>query len=807
MIYAPYTAGPEDTKIAFIGQAPGAEESSRGGAFIGPAGRQLTKFCASAGINRDTCRLDNVCQFFPEGDDLTPYIKMGTKNVKPTEIVLEQVEALKSRLMNTSANILVPLGNISMWALTGRVGITKWRGSILESTLLPGRKVIPTIHPSATLKAFGANYLSGHFIVYDLIRVKKECEFPDIRLRNRSITVSPTIATVRAFLQECSKAEAIAYDIETRGKSLSHIAFAINPDLAMCIPFVDGAKDVWLPDEEAEIMRLIAKLLEDEKVHKVGQNLSFDCTFMYREYGIHVRPIHDTMLAAAILFPDFPKGLDFLVSVYCDGEPYYKDDGKEWIKNPFSDEDSFRRYNAMDAATLLEIFPKQTKELKTIGNWNTYIDKRDLVHPLVYAGDRGLPVDTAAMKREAEECTVRLEGLYKDLKDIVGPQLNINSNPQLLNYFYVVKGLKPYTKRRKQGGSTPTVDEKALSRIASHGLEEARIILEIRREEKRKGTYLEVNLDTDNRFRCSYNPVGTKQERISSSKTIWGTGSNFQNIPHDVLKMFASDPGGVLVCQDLAQAENRYVAYEVGELKMIEALEEGVDIHTLTGCLVHSVPIDKCTPEIRQDGKKANHGLNYGLGIDNFIIQYELDYEQGKWIWNRYHTVYSSIKEGHAAIRDELAKRNRILVNYYGRSRRFLDQWGPGLFEKAYNYRPQSAIATKMNNDGVKYIYYNQELFPEVEFVNTVHDSVWYWIPISSGYERIIEIFKQVKKQLETPLTIRGRSFSIPVDTKIGVNLDEEKMIEWKAKDTDLSDSNISYLAEELETHLEQASS
>ena len=112
-----------------------------------------------------------------------------------------------------------------------------------------------------------------------------------------------------------------------------------------------------------------------------------------------------------------------------------------------------------------------------------------------------------------------------------------------------------------------------------------------------------------------------------------------------------------------------------------------------------------------------------------------------------------------------------------------------------------------MNNDGVKYIYYNQELFPEVEFVNTVHDSVWYWIPISSGYERIIEIFKQVKAQLETPLTIRGRSFSIPVDTKIGVKLDEDKMIEWKAKDTDFSDSNISHLAEELETHLEQASS
>ena len=312
IIFAPFLSGPTDGKITFVGQAPGMSEQVYGGAFIGPAGRALTSFCAWAGINRETCYLDNVCQFFPEHDNLDPYVTLGTKNVTTTPLFDDHLKALRKRLLKTSSNVIVPLGNIALWALTGRVGITKWRGSVLESTLLQGRKVIPTIHPSATLKG---DMLSGHYIIYDLIRAKAQSLTPEISYLNRRINIKPTMADVRSFIHECHYQKTIAYDIETRGMSLSHIAFAINPSLAICIPFVSGSLDVWSPEEEVEIITLIARLLEDKNVCKIGQNLSFDCTFLYREYGIHVRPIHDTMLASAIIFPDFPKVLHFLVSI------------------------------------------------------------------------------------------------------------------------------------------------------------------------------------------------------------------------------------------------------------------------------------------------------------------------------------------------------------------------------------------------------------------------------------------------------------------------------------------------------------
>ena len=133
MIYAPFIGGPLDGNICFVGQAPGMAEHNHGGAFVRPAGRELTRFCGAAGINRESCRLENLFQFIPDNDDLDPYIKLGTKLPKATPIYDEHVEALRLRLLKCSANVIVPLGNIAMFALTGQIGVGKWRGSILES--------------------------------------------------------------------------------------------------------------------------------------------------------------------------------------------------------------------------------------------------------------------------------------------------------------------------------------------------------------------------------------------------------------------------------------------------------------------------------------------------------------------------------------------------------------------------------------------------------------------------------------------------------------------------------------------------
>jgi len=76
-----------------------------------------------------------------------------------------------------------------------------------------------------------------------------------------------------------------------------------------------------------------------------------------------------------------------------------------------------------------------------------------------------------------------------------------------------------------------------------------------------------------------------------------------------------------------------------------------------------------------------------------------------------------------------------------------------------------------MNRQGVLYIYNNQELFPEVELIRTVHDSVDLQVPLTLDYERMAEIAFDIKDSLETPLYWEGREFIIPVDMSIGFNL------------------------------------
>ena len=775
-IPAIYTEGdPKTAKYVLIGEAPGVEDRMAGGAFLGKAGQLLNELLLSAGIQRGECRLENVFQFHPDKNDLSPYIKVKGRNTYESEEYKLHRDNLIARLKETTANIIIALGAVPTWALIGRSPITKLRGSVLWCEELE-RKVIPCIHPSAALR----EYLHRYNIVTDLQRAREQAETKDLTHLKRELILSPSYTESLSYIQHCREQDSIAYDIEVKGMELSHMALAISPTSAICIPFVERGEDYWTPDQEYDITKALEGLLEEQSVTKIVQNASFDCTFMYSKYKIAVGPLEDTMIAQGILYPDFAKGLDFLTAMYCSGEPYYKDDGKEWMKNDFGSEEIFRRYNAMDAAVLMEIFPKQLKELARCNNVETYHRQKALLHPLVYAGNKGIRMDVEGMQEASALCDVRINALETELADALDPSwpeetLNINSPNQVKSYFYAYKGLKAHTKK----GSV-TVDDKALKQIARKGHKEAAIILALRKEKKMNSTYYQMELDPDGRLRCSFNPVGTEQGRISSSKTIRGTGANMQNQPSDMKNLMLADEDHIIINQDLGQAENRVVAYVAGEPKMIDAFETGADIHSQTASMIYNVSTNEVTEQQRDWGKRANHGLNYDLGYRTFAIYYQIPENEAAFLVERYHSIYPGVREWHNTIRTALSRSNRVLTNCYGRSRRFLDRWGHDLFKVAYSYIPQSTVGEKMNQDGVVFLYKRQDLFSEVQFLNTVHDSIQYQLPYSNT-SRVVEVIKELKKNLERPLSWKGQEFSIPVDTEIGFSLNKDDMLKWKA--------------------------
>ena len=93
------------------------------------------------------------------------------------------------------------------------------------------------------------------------------------------------------------------------------------------------------------------------------------------------------------------------------------------------------------------------------------------------------------------------------------------------------------------------------------------------------------------------------------------------------------------------------------------------------------------------------------------------------------------------------------------------------MFKEAYAQIPQSTVADKMNEQGIAFVYNNQQWFHNVYLMNTIYDSLIFEMPTSIGWIEHAEVLIRVAESLETPLNWHGSQFVIPVDTVMGLSL------------------------------------
>lgn len=676
-------------------------------------------------------------------------------------------------------------------------------------------KVIPTLAPIIATR----QYLYRYHIANDFGRIRDESFYPELKLPHRTILVQPSFEEAVAFLQDLIENKRPAgFDIEVFKGEVSCISFAPSAELTMSIPFDER----WSDEEEIQLWRLIERYLGDKEIPKLLQNAMFDRWFlMMQKLRIITRGvIHDTMIKCFINYPDFPKGLGFICSLFT-RTPYYKDDGKTWFNDlkgtGHNNINQFYEYNAKDSAVLMEADPNLTQELIKFGNVQAYEFSRRLMEPLLYMATRGIKVNNEKLQEHKKQATKELAIVQKELNEIAGFDFNVASPTQCKKYFYEVKGFKPITSIKKDSKtglrkSSVTTDNKAMKKLALRGCKEATLVQQVRAYRKLIGTYLNITFDADGRLRCSWNIAGTNTGRLSSSATIFDTGTNMQNLPK-VFKAFLEADEGYLMCEmDKAQAEWVVVAYLCGDANMIKTIENKEDAHINTAHLMFGAPKEllklesdiigsesdeqtilqkrkeKC-PEIlryhpianmscRQAGKKSNHGLNYDLGANGFAATYGLELRESKRCTDLYHRAYPSIRIWHAHIRTQLGK-DRTLTNLFGRKRRFLDRWGDDLFKTAYAYIPQSTVAQLLNIGLIE--SYERQTLPDygflrkMEHLSQVHDSVLFQQDLSdlTAYAQTI---KAVKGFVEIPMIANGRTFTIRTDAKVGFdakNLEE----------------------------------
>lgn len=808
-------SGPKSAKIAIVGEAPGEKEVIRGEPFVGNAGNELDRILTESSIVRSMCYITNVVKERPEQNDISKFIRFTKHGAECTDAYRMYEKLLYEELADVQANIIIALGNPALYTLTRLVPpmITKRRGSLYASPVLNGRKVMAAIHPSAIIQGF--QWTWHRFTVHDFIEARHESEFPELRLPQYDLRVRPSFMDMMYFIEQCSKYKEVAFDIEVINEEVSCFALAyadreINTleDTkyihSMCFPLHDEHGDYMTVDEERELFAEIALLLQAKPITKLMQNGSFDSTFIFNKYGIRVSPLRDTMFAEAILYPDYPKGLDFLCSTWTK-QPYYKDEGKRWRGTGGTFEE-FWGYNAKDSAVLLDIHPKQVRTLVQLGNLDSYLNKCRLAHPCMYIQEHGLPMDIAGMKAAAIEEGNKMEALKKEFAQLTNhTDINLDSPQQLMKYFYGEMGIKPYKKKTKSASGTryvDTLDDLAARKLAKGTstrapIKAAAILRDYRRLQKRKSTYLEMQADLDGRMRCSINPVGVKFGRVSSSKNIFGTGGNFQNLPHWFYKYILIDQGMVGYSMDLSQAENRCVAYIAPEPTMINAFESGIDIHTLTASMIFDKPVDQISREEgssdlgngdqseRYWGKKGNHGTNYGLGYVRFADLNDLQITDAKMILSKLHTRYPGVHEYHEWVKHQLSS-NRTLVDCLGKNAIFLEPWGSDLFTAAYSYIPQSTIATILNDWGLIYIYENQHYYRHICLANQVHDSLWLWMPDTLKPWQHADTLLRIRDNLTQELHWEGRSWRIPADGVMRLGHMGEKEVEGKKLKTEI---------------------
>ena len=819
-------SGNLQAKLGGCGEQPGIEEirSRPPKPFVGPAGRGLDECFQMTKIMRRDLYLTNVIKDLDA--PLSHYINIGTQGrftIHPEGY--QYIQELGEELSKLNLNCIVAFGNVPLIALCNRVGITKWRGSVLESTLVPGLKVVPTFHP-ATFIPPKFKFLNKPLIIEDLMRANYESGFREIKRRSRSITIRPSFNQTREVLNYCYevglRGQTIGIDIEVINGEVDCISLGWSDSQACSIPFRCQQGDYFNPEEELEIMLLVAKIIQDERVVKAGANFIFDTQFLFHKYGIIPRgTVHCTQIAQKISFPDFPAGLDFVTTMHTD-IPYYKQDGKQWMKMQSGTWEEWWNYNGMDGIVPVEAIPKQMQVLERQSNIETYERQRKLIYPLIYMSERGIKIDVEGMVEYKNEQQCTLDNLAEKLNEEVGYSINYNSSQQVMKYLYKECGIKPYKKRNAQGDYVDTGDVDALKRVARRGINGsvfAKIMLDIRSLSKRISTYLNIGkVDRDGRYRSSYKPVGAETGRLSSGETIFGTGGNQQNWPHDLLRFFLFDEGYIGYSLDLSQIENRIVAYVGGVIPQIQAFEKGIDLHRLTASVIFGKPYDQISDEDgssllgdgRQSerfwGKKGNHATNYDVGYKTFALKNEMTESEAKHTLETVHRGYPQIRNGYHLVIQKMLFDNRTVTNLFGRNRLFLGPVIPSYpnvpknacqntYREAYAQLPQSTCADKINEQGLEYVYYNQDLFRPIELLAQIHDSIVFQIPLSIPWVEHAKMILLIKQSLETPLIWHDQEIKTPVDLSIGFNMYKKEMKELKSKEIP---TNPNLLADKL---------
>ncbi len=266
-----------------------------------------------------------------------------------------------------------------------------------------------------------------------------------------------------------------------------------------------------------------------------------------------------------------------------------------------------------------------------------------LARSLARMEDFGIGVDRAVLKGLAEEMLSESERLSTEVQELAGESFNVNSTKVLQTILFEKLGLKAH-KKTKTGFST---NQAALEKIrGDHPIVET--ILQYRAVEKLRSTYGQPLLDVvdhDDRIRASFRQTVARTGRLSSENP------NLHNIParsemgKRFRTAFIAAEGNQLLVADYNQIELRCIAHLADDPGLIEAFNQGLDVHRATAARMFDIEADQVSKDQRENAKTVSYGLAYGMEAYGLAQRLNISTGEAKEFLDSYFESFPAVKQ------------------------------------------------------------------------------------------------------------------------------------------------------------------
>ena len=478
-------------------------------------------------------------------------------------------------------------------------------------------------------------------------------------------------------IKEANKSNVIAIDTETTGldymdDNLVGISMAYEPGEAFYIPFGHEEQDTPQLDEKLALTKL-KPFLEKAKNKIIGQNIKFDRNILAR-YGIKIDSIKsDTMMMSYVLDASATRhNLDALSSYYLGYKTAtFEDVAGKGVKQVTFDKvplDLATNYAAEDADITLQLFLALEPKLDSIEPLKKLMEEIEipLIEVLSDMEQNGMLLNSKILAAQSKDLESRIKKLEKLAYEIAGEEFNLGSTKQLREIFFEKLN---YRVVKKTPGGQPSTDEKVLQEL-SEEYELPKVLLEHRTLSKLKSTYTDklpnqISLSTG-KVHTSFHQAVTSTGRLSSSDP------NLQNIPirtedgRRIRQAFEATKGNKIISADYSQIELRVMAHLSKDSGLLEAFNQGEDVHAKTASEVFDVSLEEVTPDLRRNAKAINFGLIYGISAFGLGKQLGINRNLAAEYMAMYFEKYPNVKTYMEKTKDD-AREAGYIETLFGR--------------------------------------------------------------------------------------------------------------------------------------------